>query len=440
MSSDSIVVKRYVVKKGDTIYRLAQRFLDSPNLYMDIYNLNKQRISTDLILYPGQAILIPQRIDIGLNDFPKTEYPEDAFNDVVLTIDGIQYYGWEYIQITSSIDSIADAFEVSTPIYQRDSGNSVPIKPFAYNDCIVSMNSDVVITGKVETIAPSFSEKGSSFTISGRSASGVLVDCAITQTPFEFKNTSLYSIINELANTFGLQVSIDASVTDGGGEVLLASAEYGQSYSSFINSLNISRGVLLTSMPSGTLKLIRTNEKKSVAEIIEGESNILSASCIYDGTLRFSPINVAYQKAFGNGILEGDADDQELSEKGVYRPLGIVAEQVSYDDDPTKLAQWERSKRQAESMPVTVVLDSWRRPDDELWIKGDIVTVAIPSIFVYNKTKMLIKKVVYRRDSSGTSCELTLVLPTAYTVSETLYKPYDSSLGVIAEYGKNILP
>lgn len=51
--------RTYTVKSGDCLWRIAQKFLGSGSRYTEIYNLNRDKISSPNLIYPGQVLRIP---------------------------------------------------------------------------------------------------------------------------------------------------------------------------------------------------------------------------------------------------------------------------------------------------------------------------------------------------------------------------------------------
>jgi LysM repeat protein len=47
---------RYVVRPGDTLWGIAERFTDSPQQWTEIWQLNKQQIKNPNVLRPGEVI------------------------------------------------------------------------------------------------------------------------------------------------------------------------------------------------------------------------------------------------------------------------------------------------------------------------------------------------------------------------------------------------
>lgn len=51
--------RTYTVKSGDCLWRIAQQYLGSGARYMEIYNLNRSKISNPNLIYPGQVLTLP---------------------------------------------------------------------------------------------------------------------------------------------------------------------------------------------------------------------------------------------------------------------------------------------------------------------------------------------------------------------------------------------
>jgi nucleoid-associated protein YgaU len=51
--------KTYTVKSGDSLWKIAQLTLGKGGRYMEIYNLNKDKIKNPSVIYPGQVLMLP---------------------------------------------------------------------------------------------------------------------------------------------------------------------------------------------------------------------------------------------------------------------------------------------------------------------------------------------------------------------------------------------
>jgi len=52
-------VEYYVIKKGDTLWAIANKFLGNGSKYPEIFEANREVIKDPDLIYPGQKIRIP---------------------------------------------------------------------------------------------------------------------------------------------------------------------------------------------------------------------------------------------------------------------------------------------------------------------------------------------------------------------------------------------
>ena len=56
---NSDVYGRYTVQPGDTLSKIAQRYLDKANRYPEIFELNKDVLKNPDLIHPGQVLKLP---------------------------------------------------------------------------------------------------------------------------------------------------------------------------------------------------------------------------------------------------------------------------------------------------------------------------------------------------------------------------------------------
>jgi len=66
---------------------------------------------------------------------------------------------------------------------------------------------------------------------------------------------------------------------------------------------------------------------------------------------------------------------------------------------------------------------SWYAPNGELWAPNTIVTVKSPTLYLDDGYNFLIREVTYDFSASGTTANLSLVPPEAYT-GEEIVEPW----------------
>lgn len=58
-ASDDPYAQYYVVRKGDTLSKIAEKYYGDPSLYKDIFEANKNVLKDPNKIFPGQKLRIP---------------------------------------------------------------------------------------------------------------------------------------------------------------------------------------------------------------------------------------------------------------------------------------------------------------------------------------------------------------------------------------------
>jgi prophage tail gpP-like protein len=347
-------------------------------------------------------------------------------DDVVkLTIGGLAFAGWEGLTITRSLDSCADAFSLSGPFDPSQADVVRAFAPFGYQLATVEIDSDLVLTGRLEAVSPSVNGSDRTIGVQGRSLTGVLVDCSIEGVGYQFQGLSLLAIAKKLAQPFGVEVlsvagsgpafkTARGAVTVAEAEAALkdARAEPGQAVFGYLSKIATSAGLLLTCDVKGRLVITKVQPGAApVAALVEGTGAVMNVDSSFDGTARFSRYKVLQQQDGAPGI-SGSADDSGVP---IYRPrVDTGAEGNSADI--RKAAEWARALGLAGAVSVSVGLDGWRTPAGELWTPGQVVTLHAPGAFIMRETSFVVAEATLSLDASqGRTSALRLVLPETYS-------------------------
>ena len=287
--------------------------------------------------------------------------------------------GWQSAQVTRSIETATGTF--SMELSERDPGVSTPRQIRPGDACAVSLDSDVVITGFIDSVGVNYNAHAHAITVAGRDRTADLVDCSASGKPGEWHDERLEAIAAQLAAPFGITVTTGPGVNTGVPFERFR-VEEGESAWEAIERACRFRGVLPLSDGRGQLVLGRPERKRAAVELVHGE-NIISASTFIDWTNRFSDYRLLGQQP-GSDFLTGSEAAHVIGnavDRGVnrFRPLTILAEQGLTDAEALERIEWEASVRSARARTAGIIVQGWREiPGGDLWEPGRLVVVSDP--------------------------------------------------------------
>lgn len=98
-----------------------------------------------------------------------------------------------------------------------------------------------------------------------------------------------------------------------------------------------------------------------------------------------------------------------------FRPLVMVSTEMQQEGMPLveTRVRWRQARNYGRSQAVTLVCDSWRDSSGKLWTPNTQAKINIPSLKVDGI--WIIGEVTYLRGENGTTAEVTLMPPEAYS-------------------------
>ncbi|EPO2452385.1 phage baseplate assembly protein [Providencia rettgeri] len=118
---------------------------------------------------------------------------------ITLLIGGTSHSDWQTYRIDSDFLKAADAWQLSLGLpegnFPADAVRGAPVK--------VKINDDVVLSGRVDTVARDVSRRGVTLSLSGRDDSAILVDCAAPI--FSARQLSLDEVIASIVRPLGIK-------------------------------------------------------------------------------------------------------------------------------------------------------------------------------------------------------------------------------------------
>lgn len=329
-----------------------------------------------------------------------------------LYVGGQVFEGWTEVEVTRAVDSAVSSFSIGlTELWAtRDRPWVITVGA----PCKVFLDDDLVITGYVDNYNPSYGAAEHAVRVTGRSRTEDAVDCSAVVPGGQFSGYDVGQIARTLCATVGVGVDIE---TDLGAPFPDVQVQQGESIFELVERLCRLRAILVCDAPSGNLVLTRAGKGSAAGSLRRGV-NILSASATLSVAERYSDYIVKGQQAPSDLIpgvqateTVGNARDLGVTR---YRPKLVVAEGQSDLATTAERAKWEMLTRAANGVRATITVQGWRNiVSGQLWMPNQLVQVTDNWLGI--DRHLLIASVAYRLSESGTTCELNLAPPEAFT-------------------------
>ncbi len=319
--------------------------------------------------------------------------------------------GWKNLNISRGIERIPNSFNLMMSEKVPDL-NYVAINKG--DKCKVYIDDDVVVTGYVDRVISMISADQHIIQVVGRGKCSDLVDCSAVWKGMQFQNMTATNIAESLCEDFGIAV-ISEVTTD---VVSVQNINLGETAAAVLDRICRVAQILYYEDENGNLVLSRERNDKVLGSLVQGV-NIETATfndCTdqlysdYIVVIPSAPLNMDQTPDQNIGYYT--VHDKAIKR---YRPLYIIPE----DGDAgftvaEKRAMWEQNRRYARSNMLSVTVSNWRDVSDALYKPNTQIQVNIPSLKVVMQN-WLIGEVTYRKDESGTRCDMLIMPIGAYT-------------------------
>ncbi len=339
---------------------------------------------------------------------------EPPSDDVTMLIDDQILGGWLTARITRGIERLPSDFSLSLTELYPDSADLMQIKP--QQECSVLIGADLVLTGYVDIVQPGFSSTEHTLLVSGRSKCLDLVDCSAEWPNGQISGSDLLDIARKLAQPYGITVD---SLDDVGDAIPTFNLMRGETPFEIIERLCRYRQLLAYDDVDGALVLARVGKTRAASGFAQG-INVEVANATWSGHLRYSEYRCYAQSTdvFNDVGVDSGNLIATYPDTGVTRHRqrmivcgssgGGIGQQVAIDR-----AAWEALRRAGRSHEVRLTTDSWRDAAGALYAPNTLVALDLPTLKVAD-VEWLISEVTYRKDASGTHCDLVIMPPAAF--------------------------
>lgn len=325
---------------------------------------------------------------------------------VALHVDGVQYSGWESVEVIRAIDAVAGAF-----FLQVSDGR--PTVQFAGVPAVLAVDDEPVIDGYVDEVSVSLRAKAHHLRVSGRDKTADLVDCSAILPGDGIEEATLQAVIDQVVAPFGIAVTYQDVPVVPLGKIR------GQGNSAFDVIEQACRKVGVLPLPDGAggLRIGSIGAVRAKSALRLGE-NVLSVEVMRAVKDQFSDYHVKAQMQ-GRFDLDPAVSAHPVgkaSDVGVprYRPLLLMGEGNMDAAIAQKRAEWEATVRAARAVNVSVQVVGWRQGgfDGALWDINQVVPVDFPHVGLNGD--FLIRAVRYTISEAGTVSTLDLTRADAY--------------------------
>lgn len=365
------------------------------------------------------AIIIPPTRLTGRS------YPS-ASDVATLVVEGRQFGGWTNVEVSRSLGEAAATFGFGMTARWPSEPNPARVRPG--QSCQVWLGQDLVVNGYIDAVAPSYSDTGHTIQVTGRSATGQLVDCSCVDVGPQFRRMPVSAIASALTLPYDVPILMDVADATLIDRFVLEPEE---SVFEAIARLAGQRGLLITDTPEGWLLLTRAGSSRSTGALVceaarsaldgviglRRRGNILAASASFDITERYSEYRCRGQSV-GSPLINGLAASQP---EGVETDDGLTLRRVlklraEGNADPAscqKRATWEAAVRAGKSVAYDCTVQGWRQTlDGPLWKVNELVPVDDKIISI--DVDLLVVSCSYVLDDGGTRCSMKLAPPDGY--------------------------
>lgn len=356
-----------------------------------------------------------------MSDIVVIAKPKTALNELVLIANGLEFQGWEEIEVTLRAEGFPPSFRVRASV-----SGTLAVKEG--DPCIVRLGSDTVITGYIDFIRDYGDASNHSIEISGRGKTQDLVDCGAEWPSHQMINGNALTVSKQLAAAYGINVVL-AGGSSAGPTIPQWALNYGDTAAAIVQRVARNAGLLAYEDHLGRLVLAGAGTRQASSGIAWGV-NVEQWSVERSMDQRFSDYVVTSVTADTQGAVGGSDFTYLRKDPGVprHRLTYLMTEYMAENpqDFTAKRADWEAARRAGRSNVVTAVVDSWRDDGDTLWSPNTLIPVTLPG--VKSGQSWIIAEVTYRRDNQhGTTAQITAMPPSAFTPEPITLVPVNTA-------------
>jgi prophage tail gpP-like protein len=424
--------KTHTVVSGDTLGSIAVRHLGSFQKWSKIVEANPQLSNRKKakdgspLIFPGDNLIIPGEespppvvlppsyvTKVQKASIIKTIQLGSNEQDVSILIDGKQFVGFTGYEIHLNYDTL-DTFSMTAPYDVALTEIKDAIMPFAYRNCAVYYNGNLLFNGTLLTPDPELTDNAREMTLQGYPLCGILNDCTIplARYPAAYNGMNLKEIAEPLADAYGIGVDFQDSCGNAFTDI---SFEPTEKVLSLFSKLAQQRQLLFTNGSDGNLVFFKAKKESPAVSFSEGEMPLISIKPKFNAQGFYSHIIGFTKTDKEKASVSYTWENPYLIGKGVTRFLTIMPSDAETKDELEKAVLAYAGRMFADCVSYELECEGHTAADGTVFPKGMTVRVNAPGAMIVKETNFIAKNIKLKRDTSGKTASMTLVLPGSFT-------------------------
>lgn len=419
------MAKTHIVKLGDLLYLLSQKYYGTPSKWQKIVNANGflkgrgKAIDGSPLIFPLDILIIPDDIP----QKPAQNINANSENDITIKIDGQRFAFFNEVSLTQEIDSF-DVFNFSAPFKSDEFIYREAFRPFGYKNVQVYYGSNLFLDGTLLAPQSQSSPDIAPVSLTGYAKCGVLSksNLSITRFPIEFNNQNLQQITNSMISDFGISATFESAA---GNIFKKVTPEPEQKILDFLINLAQQRGLLISNTIEGNLLFWKTRTGIITSTFREGETPFISCIPNFDPDDFYSEITGIMPAKSGVASQKFTVVNNYMQSRGINRPYNFIISDAE-QSDLQNAVKTKAGFMFANAISYQLKVFGHRNRNNQLYQKNTLISVLAPNAMIFRDTTFLIKKVTLNRtEQGGDTTILDLVLPESYSGQIPAIMPFE---------------
>lgn len=334
-------------------------------------------------------------------------------NTVTLSVGGHDYGGWKAVTIGAGLERQARDFTLGIT-WRWPGGGDVPVRIRQGESLELYIGQDLLLTGYVFTTPIRYDSESITLSITGRSKTADLVDCAAVNMPGQWRGQSVQKIVAAIAGEYEITVVNDAADTAGIDDHTI---EPGETAFESIDRLLTQSRLFSTDDAQGRLVIASPGSAGRAVDTLELGKNLLSGEANLDFSGVFSEYISKGQRSGTDDSFGVEASEVEarITDDRIKRRRVKIIKQSGQTTAAIARArvEWERANAIGRALTVNYTIQGWRQSNGALWRHNMIVRLVDPLIGF--DRDMLISEISYElSEQGGTTAKISVAPPETF--------------------------